>query len=194
MRGSLYRRPVPKRRCIMGFSSWLRNLQSTWVLGRTGGRDRLARRCRPATSYQPHLEALEDRLVPSTLTVLNSLDSGPGSLRAEIAAANPGDQIVFAKSVHAITLTSGELVINKSLDIEGPGANKLTVSGNNTSRVFDIQGGATATIAGLTIANGRVVDDAGGGIENEAGATLNLVSDVVANNTAYGIGGGLWNR
>src|SRR5947209_9915502 len=123
---SFYRRPVPERRCIMGFSSWLRNLQSAWPLGRNGGRGRPARRCRPATSYRPRLEALEDRWLPSTLTVLNTADSGAGSLRAEIAAANPGDTIVFAKSVHTITLAS-ELVINKNLDIEGPGEAKLTV-------------------------------------------------------------------
>src|SRR5947209_17826550 len=33
-------------------------------------------------SYAPRLERLEDRTVPSTLTVLNNLDSGPASLRA----------------------------------------------------------------------------------------------------------------
>jgi hypothetical protein len=87
---------------------------------------------------RPTLEALESRWVPSTLTILNYLDSGASSLRADIAAAHSGDQIVFAKWVHAITLTSGELVLNKNLDIEGPGAVKLTISGNNASRVFDV--------------------------------------------------------
>ena len=51
----------------------------------------------------------------------------------------------------------------------------------------------TVTITGLTIADGRVVDDLGGGIANEDGATLHLVNDTVTNNSAYGIGGGLWN-
>ena len=54
-----------------------------------------------------------------------------------------------------ITLTSGEIDIDKSLDIEGPGPNKLTISGNNKSRVFDIGPDATdVTIAGLTITDG----------------------------------------
>src|SRR5207247_260647 len=66
-------------------------------------------------------------------------------------------------------------------------------SGNNASRVFDVQGDVTVTIAGLTIANGHMVDGGGGGIANEAGATLSLINDTVANNTVYGIGGGLWN-
>src|SRR5207302_1486338 len=118
--------------------------------------------------FRPTLAALEDRKLLSTLTVTNTLDSGKGSLRAEIAAAQPGDTIRFAGKLtnQTITLTSGELVINKSLDIEGPSAGRLTVSGNNASRVFDIQGGVTVTLAGLTIANGQVADDLGGGIAN----------------------------
>jgi len=90
----------------MEFSSWLRSRKR-----------HESPRKRPA--FRPTLEALEGRWVPSTLTVLNNLDSGAGSLRADIAAAHSGDQIVFAKSVHAITLTSGKLALNKNLDIEG---------------------------------------------------------------------------
>jgi hypothetical protein len=172
----------------MWFSSWLRKRT------RSASRPRGSTRSRAA--YRPTLETLEGRWLPSTLTVMNTADSGPGSLRAEIAAAQSGDTIVFAPRLtgHTITLTSGELVVNKSLDIEGPAAGPLTISGNHASRVFDIQAGAAATIGGLTIANGRVVDDGGGGIVNEAGASLRLVNDTVVNNTAYGIGGGLWNQ
>src|SRR5262249_1445690 len=94
---------------------------------------------------------------------------------------------------HTIALTGGQLVVNKSLDIEWLNAGNLTVSGNHASRVFDIQGGATVTIGGLTIADGLVVDGKGGGIANEQGATLHLGNDTFAANTAYGIGGGLWN-
>jgi hypothetical protein len=49
------------------------------------------------------VEALEDRTLPSTFTVLNLNDSGPGSLRAAINSANthPGaDTINFAHSLH----------------------------------------------------------------------------------------------
>ena len=113
-----------------------------------------------------------------------------GSLRDAIANAVSGETIKFARSVHAITLTSGELAISTNLDIEGPGANKLTISGNNSSRVFDISGPNTVTIAGLTVANGKAVvatyfsPDGGGGIRNEPGATLILKNSVLANNTA----------
>src|SRR5215470_13500363 len=90
--------------------------------------------------FRPRLEGLEDRTVLSTLTVTNALDSGAGSLRAAIKAAGSGDTIVFASGLvgQTITLTSDELAISKSLEIEGPGASLLAVSGNNASRVFDI--------------------------------------------------------
>jgi hypothetical protein len=102
--------------------------------------------------FRPRLEGLEDRTVPSTLTVTNNLDSGAGSLRAAIKSAGSGDTIVFDAGLdgQTITLTSDELAIKKSLDIEGPGAGKLTISGNDTNRVFDVSEGLTVTIAGLT--------------------------------------------
>src|SRR5206468_12451354 len=90
-------------------------------------------------TFRPTLEALEDRWVPSTLTVLNNLDSGAGSLRAEITAAHNSDTIVFASGLNGqtITLTSGEVLISHNVTIAGPGAGPLTVtvSGKNNSRV-----------------------------------------------------------
>src|SRR5258708_34647655 len=115
--------------------------------------------------FRPTLEALEQRWVPSTVTVRNNLDSGAGSLRAEIAAAHNGDTIVFAPSLdgQTITLTSGELLIRKNLTIAGPGASELTVSGNNASRVFELssQTKPQVTLSGLTISNGDGVFAAG---------------------------------
>lgn len=62
---------------------------------------RIRRPKRPAGAARlprPWLEALEDRIVPSTLTVENSNDSGVGSLRAAIAQAAPGDTIDFSST------------------------------------------------------------------------------------------------
>src|SRR5262249_37845014 len=118
------------------------------------------------------LEPLEDRTLPSTLTVTNLLDSGDGSLRAEIAAAASGDTIVFDPSLKGtITLTSGELAVATNLTIQGPGAGTLTVSGNNAQRGFHVLPNANVTISGLTIANGNVADF-GAGIESEGSLTL----------------------
>src|SRR5215471_15961110 len=125
------------------------------------------------------LEILEARTVPSTLTVTNALDDGSaGTLRSTIAAAPSGATIDFSNQLrgHTIVLTGGQLVINKNLDIEGPGANKLIVSGNNASRVFDIGNSATVTIAGLSIADGSATSttdpsrQGGGALLNQAGA------------------------
>jgi hypothetical protein len=50
-------------------------------------------RKRRRPSFVPRLDVLEDRALPSVLTVLNVNDCGPGSLRGEIALAQDGDTI-----------------------------------------------------------------------------------------------------
>jgi len=118
-------------------------------------------------------------------------------LRATIAAASSGDTIVFANSLKnkTITLTSGQLAVSKSLDIEGLGAKHLAISGNHASRVFDMSGSASVTLAGLTITHGLAT--MGGGILNEGGATLSISNCTLNNNKALsnagsgGIGGAI---
>ena len=191
----------------MAFTSWLQRLK--WAPGRDGrahhsGHHR--RTVTPRRSFVPRLLVLEDRTVPSLLTVTNNLDtgvSGDGSLRGEIAAASQnGDTsntIYFAPrlSGKTITLTQGELDINlasgRSLDIEGLGAPRLAISGGNTSRVFYISPGTTATIARLTITDGRaethetVLRSHGGGVLNDTDADLTLRDVLLSHNTAQGI-------
>lgn len=110
----------------------------------------------------------------ATLTVSNTNDAGAGSLRQAIATANTtaeADSIQFVAGISGqITLTTGELVIASDMDIRGPGARLVTVSGNDASRVFLIQPGATATIAGLTVANGSVSGGSGGAATATGGA------------------------
>src|SRR6516225_3289874 len=116
---SFYRRPGLGRRIVMSFFPWLLNTKA-----QRGAQDSRS----SATRFRPQIEVLEGRDVPSTLTVTNNLDSGPGSLRAEIAAAKSGDTVAFAPSIGLINLSSGELVINKNLTIQGPGAGLQTIS------------------------------------------------------------------
>jgi hypothetical protein len=160
---------------------------------RAGHRPKTARH-RARHRFVPRLEILEDRSVPSTLTVTNNLDKGAGSLRDAITKAGSGDTIVFDPSLNGqtITLTSDQLTINKNLDIEGPGASLVTISGNNTNRVFNIPEGNTVTIAGLTITQGLGSGAHGGGGIQVNGSTLALTNDVFCDNKAAfaGIGSG----
>ena len=142
---------------------------------------------------------MEARTLLSTLLVSNLSDSGTGSLRAAIAAPGNGNIIDFAHGLHGTITLASELQIKHSVTIDGPGANELSVSGNNSSRVFEVAAGQVA-ISGLTIADGQEVAANGGGILVDAGATLNLDQVVVAGNRAtadsagnYGSGGGVEN-
>src|SRR5262249_47704607 len=123
---SFYRRPTGDS--TMGLTSWLRNLKSPWHLGNTAGDGRRASALASATRCRLQLEALEDRFLPSTFTVLNDFDSGSGSLRQAVLDANghPGaDVIDFAPAVSGtILLTSGQLSITDDLRIDGPGASQ----------------------------------------------------------------------
>jgi hypothetical protein len=146
------------------------------------------------------VEVLETRNLLSTWLVDHLTDdlvgSGlNGSLRYCIIQAAAGDRITFGVQ-GTITLTNGQLAISRNLDLEGPGAGQLAVSGNPYSRVFDIGGGVTVTIAGLTIANGRAWDFPGayfgGGIYNTG--TLTVSACTITGNTAFFRGAGIYNR
>jgi len=102
-------------------------------------------------------------------------------------------------------LTSGELPIKKSLDIEGPSAGLLAVSGNDKFPGLRHQRGNTVTIAGLAITHGHVVGNNGGGAILNSGGTLTLANDTFSDNVAIGnfsfgnvntlpVGGGYPNR
>src|SRR5438128_1706937 len=191
---------LPHRSRIMSLISFFGQLKSAERKSRVS--PQLYRRSSrsPEARFVPRVEALEFRDLPSTLTILNNADSGDGSLRAMLALASSGDTITFDPSLagQTITLTSGELAINKSLDIEGLGADQLTISGNDASRVFDITGGGlTVTLADLAIVHGRA--NQGGGIDN-AGSTLTVFRCILSNNLAVGVaghngqGGGIFNE
>jgi hypothetical protein len=127
-----------------------------------------------------------------TITVTNTNDSGFFSLRQALADANDGDTINFLGVSGTITLTSGELLVNKSITISGPGANTLAVNGNAASRVFHIASGKTVTISDLTVTNGNSANG-GGGIYNDH-ATLTVSNTTLSGNSTTGTGGGIYNN
>jgi hypothetical protein len=169
-------------------------------------RSRFARRFRARLRLRP----MEDRAVPAAFTVNSLSDAGVGTgttgdLRYCITQANdevnfPGlDTITFAVN-GTITLGGTELFISAPLTINGPGADKLTVSGNNLSRVFAADDGGVTSIAvtftGMTITEGLAAGTvtpagSGGGIfvQDE---TLTIEDCFITNNNAGRRGGGVY--
>ncbi len=142
--------------------------------------------------------------VAAVITVVDALNDGsPGTLRHAISQALPGDTIDFAPNVISygtINLSNSELVIDKDLTIQGPGANMLAVQrvGGMDFRIFSIINGARVDISGLTIANGSAFDDTGTTPEKNDGggiqvrnAELTLTDCEILDNSAAGAGGGI---
>jgi hypothetical protein len=147
----------------------------------------------------PQLLVLEDRTLLSVLTVLNNADSGAGSLRDTIAAAQSGDTIVFDPSLayETITLSSSPLALSSNLTIDGLGADLLTVGGNQQSQLFRLSGSAQVTLSNLTLTGG--MSSQGGAVFIGGTAALTLDSDILSGNEAVGdangnaLGGAVFN-
>jgi len=140
------------------------------------------------------LYAVAIPLHAATITVTNTNDSGPGSLRQALADANDGDTINFDVSLkgQTIALTSDELVIDKSITITGPGSDQLAVSVDFQYhfRIFHVMASPTVTIEGLTI--GPSLYFYGCGIQNDQ-ATLTINNCAVAGNDGLDSGAGISN-
>ncbi|HEY4721158.1 MAG TPA: choice-of-anchor Q domain-containing protein, partial [Anaerolineae bacterium] len=130
------------------------------------------------------------RAYAATLTVVNTNDSGPGSLREALVNAAAGDTITFASSLanQTIVLTTTEIVVTQTnITIDGSNAPGVMVDGNNAMRVFSVT--APISIISLTIQNGNVTGD-GGGLYTTSALTLTNVNFLT--NTASIQGGGLY--
>lgn len=122
----------------------------------------------------------------ATHVVTTNADSGAGSLRQAVADACPGTSITFSGVVSPIILTGGEIQLNKDLTITGPNV-PLTISGGNSSRIFNVAAGSTVSISNLTFING-VSGSGGGGAIFNAG-NLTIIGCTFTGNKATGPGG-----
>ncbi len=129
----------------------------------------------------------------ATITVINTNDSGAGSLRQAISDAVPGDTVAFEPALTGSTISIlSPISINKDLTIDGSGlTTPLTISGGDTVRVIEIGSGKTVTISHLVMADGYHADYAGGVLNY---GTLTLSHCTVTGNEAVGqVGGGIAN-
>lgn len=127
-------------------------------------------------------------------------NSGPGQLTlreaVELANGTPAiaDTITFSPAVFSgattIALTFGELLVTSPLTVQGPGADKLTVGGQNLSRVLNVNPVAV-TISGVTLADGKAGPDGRGGAVHNRG-TLTVTASVIRDSSATE-GGGIFN-
>ncbi len=154
-----------------------------------------SRPARRVRAYRPRLEVLEDRTLLSTYLVDHLADdmvgSGTsGSLRYCITNATDGDGIQFGVT-GTINLTGALPDLTRSVSIEGPGPDQLTVRRDTggSYRIFTVGSGTAVVLSGLTITNGAG-SLVGGGISNRGTLTLN--NSTVSDNRASS-GGGIHN-
>lgn len=136
------------------------------------------------------------------LVVTNAADSGAGSLREAINAANANgagiDDILFDAAFFAtprtILLTTALPDINSGLTLNGPGAHLLDVrrsEGSPAFRILDVQGGLPiVSVDGLTVSNGDAGAEFGaGGINSNSTLSLNAsrVRDSVSSTPGAGV-------
>jgi hypothetical protein len=183
--------------------------------------DRLA----PATlTVNSTADNITDTTVMTLRAAVNLIDSGGASAAAPgVPAVAPagaqtvftgsygtGDTIqfdpsVFGSTAQTITLGGTELLLSSNVNINGPGANELAISGGHHtgqidgSRVFEINtpdlaaiivgalgvpqnSNVTAVISGLTIESGYS-HDYGGGIHNNG--TLTLSDCAISGNSSF---------
>ncbi|MEX2317167.1 MAG: choice-of-anchor Q domain-containing protein [Pirellulales bacterium] len=142
---------------------------------------------------KPHL------LEVDTLADENDGNWGTGdfSLREALAlaAALAGedtimfDSALFAAGPGTIVVDDGlgELVIDSTVEINGPGADLLTIDGDDQTRVFHVTSSGETILSGLTIEHGYASD--GGGIYAEGFLALDSVA--ISDNYASSRGGGI---
>ena len=132
----------------------------------------------------------------ATLTVTKLADDNTaGTLRKAITDAAAGDTITFQAGLTGSLKLTDQLVVDKKLIIQGPGANMLAVRGDGKDRVLFVPGTGNVTISGLMIADGVAQGGfAGGGIANDG--VLTVMGCGFTNDVTNGgfSGGGIFSR
>lgn len=135
--------------------------------------------------------------------VTSAADTGTGTLRDSIAAAEAGDVLAFDTTgafagLQTVTLAGGQLTLENSLTIVGPGRDLLTLEGGGSQRLFAVEPGVEVSLSGMTLQGGVGQDGGGSVLQNSAGGavanrgTLTLTDLRLTDNSAT-LGGALYN-
>jgi hypothetical protein len=147
---------------------------------------RTARRSGLAAAALTTALLLPTPAIAGTVTSLAD-DGGAGTLRSQVAAADPGELIVFQAGLTGTILLNSELLIQKNLTIGGPGARQLRISGGDTTRVLRVsEETAVVEVKGVTIEHGLAGDmlPFGGGLLVEAATRVRLERVSLVDNVA----------
>lgn len=142
----------------------------------------------------------------NALVVTTTAATGPGSLKDAIDQANNNigpDTITFNLPSYPATIAVHySFQTTDDLTIYGPGASQLTISGDNTHRLFN-NGSPTFSLYNLTLTNGNAATeiDVKGGAIYQSGGTLSINNVVISNSSAVtqnpndlGLGGAIYNN
>lgn len=131
-----------------------------------------------------------------TFNVTSNADAGTNTLRSAIKQANatPGaDRIEFAAGFTAtISLESDLPTLIESVEIIGPGADQLTIDGEDAHRIFWVNGdasGGTYAFTGMRLFNAQA--DIGAAMRIDAATSVTLQQVEVIANEATQQGGGI---
>ena len=125
---------------------------------------------------------------PQLVVTDTSDDFSPGTLRNVLTNADVSSVITFDPSLsgQTIALTNGEMAINTELVIDGSALQSgVQISGNNSTRIFNIASSGDLTVHSLTLRNANGGGGDGGAILNTGHAVLNACT-LTANSTGSG--------
>lgn len=110
--------------------------------------------------------------------------AGTDGVRFNIPTSDPSYSPQTGR--YTIVLSGALPAVTDSVNITGPGADKLTVYANG-QRAFNVTTSGTVTFSGITIAEGQApYQESGGGIQNLNGGTVNVTNCILSGNRSGG--------
>jgi hypothetical protein len=98
---------------MCGLAHWIKSLRRS-----AGSAKKKGKSARPH-GFRPQLEYLEDRTCMSNLTVTSSADSGAGSLRNTIAAAQSANSLTLASGSVHLSRTIRRFIVRRPCAVQG---------------------------------------------------------------------------